>query len=352
MLRKLLLHKHLTMVQIIENAQLKEYNTFGISACASKLCIYTDVADIAQLIADNTITDQSNILVLGGGANMLFVNNFDGLVIHPQNSFIKIIDQDADYCYVEAGAGTNWDDFVAWAVGQQLGGVENLSLIPGTVGASPVQNIGAYGVEAKDSIFSVNVVNLRNGLQSTLSNSECKFGYRNSIFKNELKDQFLVHSVVYKLSRKPQFTTHYGSIQSEIEKLGTPTLETVRQAIINIRSAKLPDPKVTGNAGSFFKNPTISATEFEVVRSHFPDVVSYDAPNGMVKLAAGWLIDKCGLKGYVNSNGTAGVHSKQALVLVNLGGATGADILNLSNQVRLSVFNKFGINIEPEVIIL
>ena len=337
---------------ILENARLKELNSFGLDVTAKQLCIYHSPDDIRQLIEQTGGIVGKRILILGGGCNLVFVNNFNGLVIHPANSYISIVSETDDHCLVKAGAGTVWDGLVAWAVEHNLGGAENLSLIPGTVGASPVQNIGAYGCEAKDIIESVNVVSLTDGSVSTLSNADCQFGYRDSVFKHELKDRYLVDSVVYRLSKKPQFVTHYGSLSGEIEKLGGPSLRTIRQAVINIRNSKLPDPKVTGNVGSFFKNPTVSAAEAERLLAQWPDMVTYPAAEGRTKIAAGWMIDQCGLKGYTNAVRTAGVHTQQALVLVNLGGATGNDIMAVAHHVQQSVADKFGINIEPEAIIV
>ena len=239
-----------------------------------------------------------------------------------------------------------------WAVEHNLSGIENLALIPGTVGASPVQNIGAYGREAKDAIESVNVVSLTDGSLSTLSNADRHFGYRDSVFKHELKDKYLVDSVVYRLSKKPQYVTHYGSLNDEIAKLGDVSLRTIRQAVINIRNSKLPDPKVMGNAGSFFKNPVVEQSVAERLKAKFPEMVTYPAGPGLVKIAAGWMIDHCGLKGYTNAAKTAGVHTLQALVLVNLGGASGRDIIDVAHHVQNTVANEFGIKIEPEAIII
>ena len=340
------------MLQITENAQLKEFNSFGVKASARWLCTYNSPDDIRQLIEQTGVLSDKRILIIGGGCNLLFVNDFNGLVIHPTNAYINIVDETDDYCLVKAGAGTVWDNLVEWAVEHNLGGIENLALIPGTVGASPVQNIGAYGREAKDAIESVNVVSLTDGSLSTLSNTDCHFGYRDSVFKHELKDKYLVDSVVYRLSKKPQFVTHYGSLNDEIAKLGDVSLRTIRQAVINIRNSKLPDPKVMGNAGSFFKNPVVEQSVAERLKAKFPEMVTYPAGPGLVKIAAGWMIDHCGLKGYANAAKTAGVHTQQALVLVNLGGATGRDIIDVAHHVQNTVANEFGIKIEPEAIII
>ena len=350
--RRLTLPKTADMLQIIENARLKDLNSFGLDVIANQLCIYNSPDDICNLIEQNNGLTDKRILIIGGGCNLLFINNFDGIAIHPANSYISIVDETDDYCLVKAGAGTIWDSLVEWAVEHNLGGIENLSLIPGTVGASPVQNIGAYGREAKDAIESVNVVSLTDCSLSTLSNTDCKFGYRDSVFRHELKDKYLVDSVVYRLSKKPQFVTHYGSLSGEIEKLGGPSLRTIRQAIIGIRNSKLPDPKKIGNVGSFFKNPTVGAEEAEMLLAQYPDMVTYPAGEGRVKIAAGWMIDHCGLKGYTNAAKTAGVHTNQALVLVNLGGATGKDIAAVAKHVQDTVANEFGIKIEPEAIVI
>jgi UDP-N-acetylmuramate dehydrogenase len=344
--------KKAVMLEIVENAQLKELNSFGLDVTANQLCIYHSPDDIRQLIIQYGSLADKRVLILGGGCNILFTNNFDGIVIHPDNSYISIESETDDYCLVKAGAGTTWDTLVEWAVEHNLGGIENLSLIPGTVGASPVQNIGAYGREAKDAIENVNIVSLADGSLKTLSNTDCQFGYRDSVFKHERKDKYLVDSVVYRLSKKPQFVTHYGSLNSEIEKLGEPSLRTIRQAIINIRNSKLPDPKKIGNVGSFFKNPTVGESEAELLLAQYPDMVTYPAGEGRVKIAAGWMIDHCGLKGYTNATGTAGVHTNQALVLVNLGGATGNDIIDVAKHVQNAVANEFGIKIEPEAIVV
>ena len=347
-----LCQKRASMLQIIENAQLKDLNSFGLDVTSKQLCIYQSPDDIRNLIEQLGGLTDKRILIIGGGCNLLFINNFDGIAIHPANSYISIIDETDDYCLVKAGAGTVWDSLVEWAVEHNLGGIENLSLIPGTVGASPVQNIGAYGREAKDAIESVNVVSLTDGSLSTLSNADCRFGYRDSVFKHELKSKYLVDSVVYRLSKKPQFVTHYGSLSGEIEKLGGASLRTIRQAIIGIRNTKLPDPKKIGNVGSFFKNPTVGVEEAEMLLAQYPDMVTYPAGEGRVKIAAGWMIDHCGLKGYANAAKTAGVHTQQALVLVNLGGATGRDIIDVAHHVQNTVANEFGIKIEPEAIII
>ena len=340
------------MSQILDNVSLKELNSFGFDVKARCLAEYSQPGDIIGLIDKFGALTGKRLLILGGGCNIVFTTDFDGIIIHPVNSYIEIISETDDYCLVKAGAGTVWDNLVEWAVEHNLGGIENLSLIPGMVGASPVQNIGAYGCEAKDAIESVNVVNLTDGTPSTLTNADCRFGYRDSAFKHELKDRYLVDSVVYRLQKNPQFVTHYGSLTDEIAKLGSPSLRTIRQAVINIRNCKLPDPKVTGNVGSFFKNPVVEQSVAERLKTTYPEMVTYPAGPGLVKIAAGWMMDQCGLKGYTNAARTAGVHTLQALVLVNLGGATGSDMMAVARHVQNSVAEKFGIQIEPEAIVV
>lgn len=340
------------MLQIVDNAQLKPFNTFGIAATAQKLCFYQSATDITTLIEQKILTNHTSCLILGGGSNIVFTKDFEGLIIHPQNNYIKIIEDCTDYCLIESGAGTIWDNLVEWAVEHNLHGIENLSGIPGCVGAAPVQNIGAYGAEAKDCIYSVQLVSLSSGETRTISHKECQFGYRDSIFKHEFKGKYLVDSVVFKLNKQPNYKIHYGSITSELEKLGEVSLRNIRKTIMFIRDSKLPDPKKIGSAGSFFKNPTVDKSFADALLAQHPQMVTYDVGDNQVKIAAGWLIDNCGLKGYQNAKRTAGVHDKQALVLVNLGNATGKDIVWVAEMVQENVYKKFGITIEPEAIII
>lgn len=286
------------------------------------------------------------VLMIGGGSNLLFMGDFNGTVIHSTISTIEVLGSTGDNVHVKVGAGVVWDDFVAWCTVNGLWGVENLSAIPGEVGAAAVQNIGAYGVEAKDVIDTVQTICLEDGSERDFSNAECKYAYRQSIFKNELKGQYAVAYVIFKLSRKPQPKLGYGALGQEVERLGGPTLNNIRQAVISIRDSKLPDPKVLGNAGSFFMNPVVTEQEFDIIRNNHPDVPSYPAPGG-IKVPAGWLIEKCGWKG--RSLGPAAVYDKQALVLVNKGGATGADIKHLADAIIADVKQKFGITLSTEV---
>lgn len=288
------------------------------------------------------------LLLIGGGSNLLFTGDFNGTVLHSTIGTIDVVKETADSVIVSAGAGVVWDDFVAYAVMHDWWGVENLSAIPGEVGASAVQNIGAYGVEAKDVIETVQTINLEDGTEREFSNRECRYAYRQSIFKNELKGRYAVTYVQFRLSRKPQPRLGYGALEQEVERIGGPTLANIRQAVISIRAGKLPDPKVLGNAGSFFMNPVISEREFNRIRSNYPDVPSYPAAEGMIKVPAGWLIEKTGWKG--RSLGPAAVYDKQALVLVNKGGATGADIKRLADTIIGDVKLKFGITLSTEVI--
>ena len=340
------------MTKVIQNARLKAYNTFGLDVTASYLCFYNEPSDLKYLITEGPLQRDEHMMILGGGSNVLFKDNFEGVIIHPVNEFIVVTHEDEHSVYVKAGAGLEWDKLVEWAVENGYGGIENLSHIPGNVGAAPIQNIGAYGVEVKDAIHEVHLVRFYDGSTETLSGSQCEFGYRTSIFKTNLKNRVLVDSVTFKLSKHPTFVTHYGSVKPEVEKMGELNLKSIRKAIIKIRTEKLPDPKEIGNAGSFFKNPVIPTIEADMLKKQFPDLVSYPAESDMVKLAAGWMIEQCGLKGYTLPNGKAGVHSKQALVIINHGEATSDELVEVSKLVQNKVFEKFDICLEPEVNII
>jgi len=331
------------------NFQLREYNTFGLPSVASGFFSFKTEDELLELIHSGYLSDKK-ILILGGGSNLLFTGDFDGIVMHPETSGIVQEEKSADSVIVSAGAGVNWDDFVGWCVSNGFAGVENLSLIPGRVGASPVQNIGAYGVEAGNIITRVRFITLAEGKVVELEGKECRFDYRDSIFKHELKGKAIVTRVWFKLSLNPELNTSYGDVAAETVLLGGASLKNIRQAIINIRQRKLPDPAETGNAGSFFKNPVVSAKELSSILTLFPDIPHYDLPDGNAKIAAGWLIDKCGWKGY--REGDAGVHPRQALVLVNYGGATGKDITSLSEKIKRSVNERFGISLCAEVEII
>lgn len=331
---------------ISENFNLKDYNTFGLSGTTSLFAGISSEQKLIDLI-DSGHTREHQTLILGGGSNMLFTRNFEGLIIHPEIDGIAPGRASGGKIPVTAGAGVVWDDFVAWAVANGLGGTENLSLIPGQTGATAVQNIGAYGAEASEIIERVNSVELLTGRKYTFTNQECRFGYRESIFKTELKGRHLITSVTFSLSTEPKYTLNYGNLMSEVESRGKVSLQTIREAVIAIRQSKLPDPAVTGNAGSFFKNPVIPENQALGMAKTYPEMPQYQSGEGMVKLAAGWLIEKCGWKGY--RTGDAGVHDKQALVLVNHGKATGNEIFELSEQIRQGVLQRFGVSLEREV---
>ncbi len=334
---------------ILHNISLKKYNTFGLDYKADCLVILKTEEEAAVYLRNRESSIQ-NLFIIGEGSNILFTNDFNGTIVHPGIEGIKIEGQDEKSVIISAGAGLNWDKFVEWCVNKGYGGIENLSLIPGTVGATPIQNIGAYGVEVRDTIYKVKAVFLADGMFREFTNEECRFGYRDSIFKNDLKGKYLITRVFYRLKTNPIFNTNYGSLREEAEKNGPLSLNTVRQAVINIRRSKLPDPSQIGNAGSFFKNPVVSIDEAQKLKEKFPGIPSYADPSGGIKLAAGWLIEQCGWKGKMI--GDAGVHEKQALVLVNYDKATGKEIYDLSERIGESVNEKFGISLEREVEII
>jgi UDP-N-acetylmuramate dehydrogenase len=334
-------------MQIHDNFSLKKYNTFGIEAKAKQF-VSVHSTDELQSILENHASDKK--FILGGGSNMLLTQDIDALVIHVDLKGKKIIKEDDDFVWVESQAGENWHEFVLWTINQNFGGLENMSLIPGNVGTTPVQNIGAYGTEIKDTFVSCEAMNILSQEMKSFTKEECNFGYRESVFKQEAKDKYVITSVVFKLTkRNHKINTSYGDITKELEKqnVTTPTLKDVSNAVIAIRQSKLPDPKELGNSGSFFKNPIISKELFEKVHQKFPEVKFFEVSPTEVKVPAGWLIEHSGLKGYRKDD--AGVHKNQALVLVNYGNATGQDILNLSKYVQKTVFDKYGIAIEAEV---
>ena len=328
---------------IRENCSLKDHNTFGMDVKADRMVDWSTPDELKGILADL----ERPVLMIGGGSNLLFMSDFKGTVLHSSVTTIDILGITNDHVHIWVGSGVVWDDFVAWCAVNGYWGVENLSAIPGEVGASAVQNIGAYGVEAKDVIDTVQTICLADGSERDFSNAECRYGYRQSIFKNELKGQYAVAYVIFTLSRKPQPRLGYGALEQEVERLGGPSLENIRQAVISIRGSKLPDPNVLGNAGSFFMNPIITEHDFNIIRSSYPDVPSYPVADGMIKVPAGWLIEKTGWKG--RSLGPAAVYEKQALVLVNKGGATGTDIKHLADTIIEDVRQKFGITLSTEV---
>lgn len=336
-----------SLMEILTQYSLKNYNTFGIEAKAKQFVAVHSVAELKTVLEQNT---QEKKFILGGGSNMLLTQDVAALVIHMDLKGKKIIHQDEDFALVESQAGENWHEFVLWTLDQNLGGLENMSLIPGNVGTTPVQNIGAYGTEIKDTFFSCEAMALSNQEMRTFTNSECHFGYRESLFKQEAKDQYAITSVVFKLSkRNHKINTAYGDITAELAKnnITNPTLKDVSNAVIAIRQSKLPDPKVLGNSGSFFKNPILLKTDFEKIHQRFPEMKYYEVSETQVKVPAGWLIEQAGFKG--KRFGSAGIHKNQALVLVNYGGATGSEILAVSKAIQDSIFTTFGIAIAAEV---
>jgi UDP-N-acetylmuramate dehydrogenase len=340
---------------IKKNFSLKQFNTFGIDASAQYFSTFNSVEQLEELLEfKNTITDNTvvNPLILVGGSNILLTKNVEGLVLKNEIKGIDKIGADGEDVFIKAGAGENWHQLVTYCINNNFAGMENLSLIPGNVGASPMQNIGAYGVELKDVFYELEAFHLNEKKLVKFKLDDCQFGYRESVFKRKLKNQFVITSVTYRLNKTPRFNTSYGAIEQELQAMGIQTLsiQAVSQAVINIRRSKLPDPAVIGNAGSFFKNPEIDQPQFEVLKKSFPNVVGYALNNGKVKLAAGWLIEQCGWKGY--RKGDAGCHAKQALVLVNYGNATGAEILTLSSEIIASVAQKFNVDLEREVNII
>jgi UDP-N-acetylmuramate dehydrogenase len=335
------------------NVSLKTYNTFGIDAKAGSFAAFRDLDELNDFIQHPASNIQH--LILGGGSNILFTRDFKGLILKNEIKGITELHEDTEYVYVKAGAGENWHQFVMYCIERNWAGLENLSLIPGNVGASPMQNIGAYGVELQEVFFTLDAFHLKERRVVTFTNNDCEFGYRDSIFKKKFKDQFAILHVVFRLWKKPHFNTSYGAVKEELEKMGVKELSirAISQAVINIRSSKLPDPAKIGNAGSFFKNPEISNAQYSILNAQFPGIVGYPLPNAKVKLAAGWLIEHCGpkqgdsWKGY--RKGDAGVHEKQALVLINYGDAKGSEILQLAEDIKRSVKQKFNVSLETEV---
>lgn len=322
------------------------FNTFGVDAIAAAYVGFDAVEEIIDFVAHAGLCDRQ-WLVLGGGSNLLFVGDFGGIVLHPRLKGIDVIDRDRRHVWVRAMAGEAWDDLVSFAVAGGWGGIENLSLIPGSVGASAVQNIGAYGVEVETVIERVEAIAVASGERVVFSARECGFGYRSSRFKGDGRDRLIITAVVFRLHRHPRFVLDYPGVCEAVQALGGASLDNVRQAIIDIRKRKLPDPAVVGNAGSFFKNPVVESRVLKGLLDRYPDLPHYPQTDGRFKLAAGWLIERCGWKG--RQSGRAAVHDRQALVLVNRGGATGREILDLSEKIRQTVAETFGVRLEREV---
>ena len=335
------------MIRFSENYSLKPHNTFDIEAKAKFFFEFTEIQDLKVFLDSNTTWKEEKLLIIGEGSNILFLDDFDGLVIHPNIPGLYPIKEDRNHIWIQVGAGEIWDEFVRYCVDAQLGGVENLSLIPGTVGAAPVQNIGAYGQEVRSVIETVKAFDLQAGKEVEFSNEECRFSYRNSIFKSELKNKVIITSVIFKLNKFPEFRLDYSKLEEKVNERGEVNLENIKQAVIEIRSSKLPDVKELGSAGSFFKNPEVDIEVAEKLEAQFGEMPVYQSVPGKVKLAAGWLVESTGWKGF--RDGDVGVHDKQALVLVNYGKATGKEIFELSEKIRLSVLEKFGIDLEREV---
>ncbi|WP_426483945.1 UDP-N-acetylmuramate dehydrogenase [Flavobacterium sp. 2] len=334
-------------MEIQSNFSLKKHNTFGIEASAKQFVAVHSIDELKTILEENK---NEKKFILGGGSNMLLTKDIDALVIHIDLKGKKITKEDDDFVWVESQAGEVWHDFVLWTIDNNFGGLENMSLIPGNVGTTPVQNIGAYGTEIKDTFISCEAMNIVTQQMKTFTNAECNFGYRESIFKHEVKDQYIITSVIFKLTkRNHKINTSYGDILAELAKnnISEPTLKDVSNAVIAIRQSKLPDPKELGNSGSFFKNPILLKSDFEKIHQKFPEMKYYEVSDTELKVPAGWLIEQAGFKG--KRFGDAGVHKNQALVLVNYGNATGQEILAVSKEVQKTVFEKFGIHIEAEV---
>ncbi|KYP14020.1 UDP-N-acetylmuramate dehydrogenase [Flavihumibacter sp. CACIAM 22H1] len=341
-------------MEILENCSLKTFTSFGISATARYLASFEDTESLEEIlyaVQQSSLKEQST-LVLGGGSNILFTQNWNGWVLKNEIAGITLQHEDPEYIYVKAGAGENWHQFTQYCIEQGWAGLENLSLIPGNVGASPMQNIGAYGVELRDVFWDLEAYHKQDKQVQTFTSTDCAFGYRESVFKNRYRDQFIILSVTFRLRKQPIFHIQYGAIREELEKMGVQDLSIrqVAQAVMNIRRSKLPDPAQIGNAGSFFKNPVVPREKFQVLKQHFPEIVGHAVDENSVKLAAGWLIESCGWKGY--RKGDAGCHEKQALVLVNYGNASGKEIYDLSQEILESVLFKFGVQLEREVNII
>ncbi|NGP76129.1 UDP-N-acetylmuramate dehydrogenase [Balneolaceae bacterium YR4-1] len=330
------------------DVDLAPYNTLNIEAKAASFLSVTSQEQLISFIKEAG-QEFDNLFVLGGGSNILFADDFEGLVLHVAIKGREVVEETDEYIKLQVGAGENWHETVRYCVEQGWGGIENLSLIPGTVGAAPIQNIGAYGVELVEVFQSLDAVELKTGKVKTFYKQDCRFGYRDSIFKNELKGIYIVTKVTLALSKNPQLNTSYGAISRELEKrnIQSPTIRDISQVVIDIRNSKLPNPDELGNAGSFFKNPVVSRQKYEHLKMKYPSVPGYELNEIEIKIPAGWLIEEAGLKGM--KLGNAGTYKQQALVIVNHGGATGQEIMELAGKIKASVKNKFGIELVPEV---
>ena len=335
------------MIKEFSNYSLKQHNTLRIDVIAKKFIVCETENEIIEVLHDNKNKD---LLILGSGSNILFTKDFNHTILKPLINSIELLSENNQDVFLRVGAGVNWDDFVAYAVKNNYYGIENLSNIPGNVGASPIQNIGAYGVEAKDVINSIETIRIKTRKKEIFENEDCAFGYRSSIFKTILKNQYIITHVNFKLSKQANYKLNYGRIQEEIELLGGTTLANIRKAIIKIRGSKLPDPNSLASAGSFFKNPILPISQVEKLKVRFSELPVYQFDKNNSKIAAGWLIDQCGLKGF--RKGDTGIHKDQALVIVNYGSASGTDIEELALYIQAKVLEKFEIMLEPEVNII
>jgi UDP-N-acetylmuramate dehydrogenase len=338
-------------MQVKKNQSLKSYNTFGIDVKAKLICDIVSEQDLLEIVSADEYRKESKF-VLGGGSNILFTKNPDAMILHNCIKGINVIKEDDDYAYVKAGGGDVWHQLVLFCIEKDFGGTENLSLIPGSAGAAPIQNIGAYGAELKETFHELEAIHLSSGEKKTFTEEDCQFGYRDSIFKRQLKNQFMISSVTLRLNKKPKFNTTYGAIEHELKAMNVSKLniQAISQAVINIRRSKLPDPAVIGNAGSFFKNPEVSEEKFEELKKNNSTIIGHKTQHYTVKLGAGWLIEQCGWKGL--RSGNVGMHNKQSLVLVNYGNAEGRELYEHALKVQQSVKEKFDVLMEIEVNVL
>lgn len=334
------------MIRIEENYSLLPHNTFGIDLKADYFIEYSSVEELIELLNYDLLKDKE-ILHIGSGSNLLFLSDFNGVILHSEIKFIRVVDETDENVIVEVGGGVVWDDFVAHCVRKAWYGTENLSLIPGETGASAIQNIGAYGSEVKDIIETVHTIEYETKKERVFSNQDCEYAYRSSIFKQQLKGKYIVCSVKFRLNKKAVYRLDYQDLEEQVREKGEISLANIRKTIIEIREAKLPDPEIEGNAGSFFMNPIVPKSQLEKMLQHYPTMPHHFVSESLEKLSAAWLIDQCGWKG--KQIGNAGVHDKQALVLVNKGNAQSKEILALAEQIQLSVFEKFGVRLTPEV---
>ncbi|MCZ7604256.1 MAG: UDP-N-acetylmuramate dehydrogenase [Ignavibacteriales bacterium] len=339
------------MSTVHHNYSLKKYNTFGIECFSKQFARFNSEEELIALLNSKEI-DKRQLFILGGGSNILFINDYDGVILHNNIKGISEVNISQNDVKLSIGSGEVWDDIVQYAVKKNYYGIENLSLIPGSVGAAPIQNIGAYGVELENVLHSVEGIFIDSLKQKVYLNNECNFGYRESIFKKELKGKFIVTKVNLILSKQKKINLTYGSLDSYLRSanIDEPNIQNIRDAVVFIRTSKLPDPKKLGNAGSFFKNPKVNVSELEVIKTNYPDIVAFPYDENVYKISAGWMIEKCGLKG--KRVGDVGTHIDQALVIVNYGGASGSEILKFAKTIQQNVYDKFGIKLEPEVNII